>query len=120
MILTDFDRLLSTTCCLFQYYANKQVPKFLRTPFLYNIFGRLLLNLVKYLFLEAFFFVSLNKPVLLHCKCLMSKFFKILLLVCRKTFSAFLSDFAWNFFNSCDFPLMEQFNIFSPHLVLCD
>ena len=41
----------------------------------------------------------------------MSKFSKILILVCRKIFSAFLNE---TFSNSCGF---RQFSLFSPHLV---
>ena len=56
-ILIDFDRLLFTNCCLFQQYAYKQVAKFLKTPFLQNILGQLLLKLIEYLFLEVSFSV---------------------------------------------------------------
>ena len=46
-ILTDFDRFLFTAWCLFQKYANKQVAKFLETPFLHKTFEWLLLQLVE-------------------------------------------------------------------------
>ena len=47
-------------------------------PFLPNISGRLLLKFVEYLFLESFF-VSLDKSILLHHICFMSKFSEILM-----------------------------------------
>ena len=39
--------------------------------------------------LRTCFFVSLDKSILLHRRCLMSKFPEILVLLCRKIFSAF-------------------------------
>ena len=64
-----------------------------------------------------FFF---DKYVLLCCRCLMSTFSKILILVCRKIFSAFYPILDGTFPNRCDFPLIWEFNLFSPHLVLYD
>ena len=97
------------------------MTKFLRTPFLYNTFWRLLLKLVEYLFLEVFF-VSLEKSLLLYCRCLISKFSEILLLSCRKIFSPFylicmelfpiavISLLCCDFPLSCDFPLISFFS----------
>ena len=39
--------------------------------------------------LGIFFFISLDKTVLLHHRCLISKFSEILILVCRKIIAAF-------------------------------
>ena len=75
------------------------------------------LKFVQYLFLESVF-VSSDKPVLLHRKCLMSKFSEMLILVCRKIFSAFYLILHETFSNSYGFPLMHEFNPFHPHLVL--
>ena len=57
-------------------------------------------------FLSSFVFVSLDKSVLLRCRCLMSKFSEIALLVCRKIFSVFYLILHEAFSNSYDFPLM--------------
>ena len=57
---------------------------------------------------------------LLHRRCLMSKFSEILMLVCRKMFSAFYPNLHETFSNSYGFPLMQKFNRFFPHLVLYD
>ena len=57
---------------------------------------------------------------LLHRRCLMSKFSEILMLVCRKMFSAFYPNLHETFSNSYGFPLMQEFNRFYPHLVLYD
>ena len=70
-------------------------------------------------FLESFL-VSLDKSVLLHCKCLKSKFSEILILVCRKIFSAFYPILHETFSNSGGFPLMQEMNPFYPHLVVYD
>ena len=77
----------------------------------------MLLNFVQYLFLESFF-VSLDKSVLLHRRCLMSKFSEMLILVCRKIFSAFYLILHETFSSSYGFPLMQEFNPFYTHLVL--
>ena len=61
-----------------------------------------------------------DKYVLLCCRCLMSTFSKVLILVCRKIFSAFYPILDETFPNRCDFPLIWEFNLFSPHLVLYD
>ena len=37
----------------------------------------------------------------------------------QKNIFCFLSDFPWNFSNSCGFPLIYRFNLFSLQLVLC-
>ena len=74
---------------------------------------------VQYLFLESFF-VSLDKSVLLHCRCLMSKFSEMLILVCRKIFSAFYPILHETISNSYSFPHMPEFNPVYPHLVLYD
>ena len=44
----------------------------------------------------------------------------MLILVCRKIFPAFYPILYKTFSNSYGFPLMQEFNPFSPHLVLCD
>ena len=74
---------------------------FYKTPF-----GWPPLKLVEYLFLKALFFVSLDKSILLCCRCLISKFSEIMLLVCRKIFSTFYLILHETFSNSCGFPLM--------------
>ena len=94
------------------------MAKFFSAP-LQNTSQRMLLNFVQYLFLESFF-ISVDKSVLLHCRCLMSKFSEILILVCRKIFSAFYPILHETFSNSYGFPLMQEFNPFYPHLVLYD
>ena len=95
------------------------MAKFLRTPFLQNTCCRLLLKFIQYLFLESFF-VSLDKSALLHQRCLMSKFTEMLMLVCRKIFSAFYLTLNESFSNSYGFAFLQEFNIFYPHLVLYD
>ena len=77
------------------------------------------LKFVQYFFLESVF-VSVGKSVLLHRRCLMSKFSEMLILVGRKRFSAFNLILPETFSNSYDFPLMQEFNPFYPHLVLYD
>ena len=72
---------------------------------------------VQYLFLESVF-ISLDKSVLFHRRCLMSKFSEMLILVCRKIFSAFYRILHETFPNRYGFPLMQEFNPFCPHLVL--
>ena len=81
------------------------MEKFSRTPFLKNNFVRLLLKLVEFLFFEVFF-VSLDKSVLLRCRCLMFKFSKILLLRYSKIFSAFYPILHETFPNSYGFSNM--------------
>ena len=93
--------------------------KYLRTLFLQNISRRMPLKFVQYLFLESFF-VSLDKSVLLHHRCLMSKFSEILTLVCRKIFAALHLILHETFPNSYGFPLMQEFNPFYPQVVLYD
>ena len=63
------------------------------------------------------FFVSLDKFVLLHRRCLMSNFSEILILVCR-LLSAFYLIWHETFSNCYGFPLMQEFNPFYTHLVL--
>ena len=60
-----------------------------------------LLKLAKNLFLEPFF-ISLDKSILLHLKCLMSKFSGIL-----ETFPKLIPPYVW-------------VSLFSPHLVFSD
>ena len=93
--------------------------KLLKTPFLQNNSQRMLLKFVQYLFLESFF-VSLDKSVLLHCRCLMLKFSEILMLVCRKILSAFYPILHETFSNSYGFPVMQEFSPFYPYPVLYD
>ena len=97
--------------------CKKQVAQFLKTPFLHNTCHPLLLKFLQYLFLESFF-VSLDKSDLLHYRRLMSKFTEMLMLVCRKIFSAFYPTLHESFSNSYGFALLQEFNIFYPHLVL--
>ena len=69
------------------------------------------------LFLESFF-VSLDKSALFHHRCLMSKFTEMFMLACRKIFSAFYPALHESFSNSHGFALLQEFNIFYPHLLL--
>ena len=78
------------------------------------------MKFVECLSLEFLFFVSLDKSVLLYCRCLMLKFSEFLILVCRKIFSAFYPILHETFSKNCGFHHKEEFNIFSPHLVLYD
>ena len=71
------------------------------------------------LFLESFF-VSLDKSALFHHRCLMSKFTEMFMLACRKIFSAFYPALHESFSNSHGFALLQEFNIFYPHLLLYD
>ena len=48
----------------------------------------------------------------------MSKFSEILVLMCRKVFSAFYPVLHETFSNSYGFPVMQEFNLFYLHLVL--
>ena len=50
----------------------------------------------------------------------MSKFTEMLMLVCRKIFSAFYPTLHESFSNSYGFALLQEFNIFYPRLVLYD
>ena len=50
----------------------------------------------------------------------MSKFTETLMLVSRKIFSAFYRTMHESFSNSYGFALLQEFNIFYPHLVLYD
>ena len=50
----------------------------------------------------------------------MSKFTEMLMLVCRKIFSAFYPTLHESFSNSYGLVLLQEFNIFFPHLVLYD
>ena len=64
------------------------------------------------------FFVSLDKSILLHRRCLMSKFSGILVLACRKIFTAFSNEPF-----SKLFPLYVRdvrVSLFSRHLVFYD
>ena len=102
-------------------YANKQVAKFLRTPFL--VFTEHLPPTASEICTVSFlriFFISLGKSALLHQRCLMSKFSEMLMLLCRKTFSAFYLILHESFSNSYGFTLLQEFIIFYPHLVLYD
>ena len=83
------------------------MTKFLRTPFLQNMSGRLFLKFVQYLFLESFC-ASLDKSVLLHRRYLMSKFTEMLILLFIRLYMKIFS-IAW-----------QEFNPFYPHRVLCD
>ena len=60
-------------------------------------------NFVEYL---LYFFVSLDKSVLLHRRCLMSKFPEILILLCRKIIFVFYPILHLTFSNSCGFALV--------------
>ena len=84
-----------------------------------NRWQNFFLKFVQYLFLESVF-VSLDKSVLLHRRCLMLKFSEMLILVCRKIFSTFFPILHETFPNSYGFPLMQEFNPFYRHLVLYD
>ena len=83
-----------------------------------NSWRSFFLKSIRYLSLESVF-VSLNKSVLLHRRCSMLKFSEMLILVCRKIFSAFYILHE-TFSNSYGFPLMQEFNPFYPHSVLYD
>ena len=61
------------------------------------------------------FFVSLDKSILLHRRCLMSKFSGILVLACRKIFTAFSNEPF-----SKLFPPYVSVSLFSHHLVFYD
>ena len=62
------------------------------------------------------FFVSLDKSVLLHCRCLMLKFAEILILFCRKIFFVFFLILQETFSNSCDFVLISDLkNVLTKH-----
>ena len=67
-------------------------------------------------FLRMFCF--LDKSVLLHCRCLMSKFTEMLILVCRKIFPACQLILHESFSNSYGFALLQEFNPFYPHFNL--
>ena len=75
------------------------------------------LEFVQHLFLESIF-VSLDKSVLLHRRCLMSKFSEMLILVCRKIFSAFYLILHETFSSNYSFPHMQEFNPLYSHQVL--
>ena len=72
----------------------------------------------QYLFLESYF-VSLDKSASLHLRRLMSKFTEMSTLVCRKYFVLFILLYM-SFSNSYGFALLQEFNIFYPHLILYD
>ena len=97
-------------------FQKKKQPKaaVADVPFLQNTSVRLLQKFVEYLFLE-YFFVSLDKSILLHRRCLMSKFSGILVMVCRKIFSAFSNETF-----SKLFPPYARVSLFSHHLAFYD
>ena len=97
--------------------AKKQVAKFLTTPFLKEKLRTTASEIHTISFLRIFF-VSLDKSVLLHCRCLMWKFTEMLILVCRKVFSAFQPILHESFSNSYAFALLQKVNPFYPHLIL--
>ena len=68
--------------------------------------GMTAIEICRISFLRTFFFVSLDKSVLLHHRCLMSKFPEILILLCKKIFSVFYPILHETFSNSCGFALM--------------
>ena len=80
--------------------------------------AKFFLKFAQYLFLESVF-VSLDKSVLLNCRCLMSKFSEMLILVCRKMFS-FYRILHETFSSSYGLCLMEEFNPLYLHPVLYD
>ena len=92
MILTWFSPLLNV-------YANDMQL---------NRWRNFCLKFVQYLFLESVF-VSLDKSILLHRSCVMSKFSKIFILLCRKIFSAFHPILHETFPNSYGFSLMQEY-----------
>ena len=97
------------------------MAKFLRIPFL--VFTEYLPPTASEIPTVSFlriFFVSLNKSALLHHRCLMSKFTEMLMLVCKKIFSAFNPTLLEGFSNGYGFVLLQEFNIFCLHLVLFD
>ena len=55
---------------------------------------------------QNIFFISLDKSVLLHHRCLMSKFPEILILLCKKIFSVFYPILHETFSNSCGLALI--------------
>ena len=61
------------------------------------------------------FFVSLDRSILFHRRCLMSKFSGILVLACRKIFTAFSNEPF-----SKLFPPYVRVSLFSHHLVFYD
>ena len=109
VLISGFGQIYAGCCPLPNVYFNDmQTNKwrsFTDKGHLFYIKSRMLesaLNLgvsateIRRVSLLRIFFVSLDKSVLLHCRCLMSKFPEILILVCRKIF-CFLSDFTRNF-----------------------
>ena len=97
------------------------MAKSLKTPFLQNTSAQLFLKFVCMFSVShnLFLFLWINL-FCLHCRWLMSKFSEILILVCRKIFSAFYQILHETFSNSYGFPLMKEFNTFYPHLELYD
>ena len=86
------------------------MAKFLRTPFL--VFTEHLPPTASEIRTVSFlriFFVSLDKSTSLHHRCLMSKFTEMLMLVCRKIFSAFYPTLHESFSNSYGFALLQEF-----------
>ena len=61
-----------------------------------------------------------GKSALLHHRGLMLKFTEMSMLVSRKIFSAFYPTLHESFSNSHVFALLQEFNIFYPHLGLYD
>ena len=97
------------------------MANFLRIPFL--VFTEYLPSTASEIPTVSFlriFFVSLNKSALLQNRCLMSKFTEMLMLVCKKIFSAFNPTLLEGFSNGYGFVLLQEFNIFYLHLVLFD
>ena len=133
IFFTNICRNHSNTFLLPDLQKNRSIVKYCSKGYLfwYHDFDRFrqvavdyfkmsipLLKFIQYIFLESF--DSLDKSVLLHRRYLMSKFSEILILVCRKIFSAFYPILHETFSNSYGFPLKEESNPFYPCPLLYD
>ena len=102
-ILTDLRRLLFTILMTCKQTGGK-ILKIKDTFFTLNLL--MTATEIRRVSLLRIFFISLDKSVLLHRRCLMSKFPEILILVCKKIFSVFYPILHETFSNSCGFALI--------------
>ena len=73
---------------------------------------------IRTIYFLRIFFCFFRIICFFHCRCFILKCSEILMLVCRKIFSAFCPILQETFSNSYSLPLLRKFNPFCPHLVL--
>ena len=109
VLISGFWQIYAGCCPLHNVYFNdmqtNRWQNFKDIGHLFTVNLPMAATKIHNIFLEHFF-ISLDKSVWLHQRCLMSKFHRILILLCRKIFSFFLQIFHETFSNSCGFALI--------------